>query len=519
MSRTTIPARPDSLSENGPDKRSSHIADLVLARATRYHDGVTHPRTRTARPLRTLLWLGLSATTITAASTTATAVTLLPSEGQPAQGLFVGGRVPPSDPSLGTWLEEHRRRLSTEPVTLLDGLETYQTTLGDLGVELDVAATMEAALRPGREASLTERARALLLARAGFLDTPLAYSVDLRRAEVGMRAVAQRVRKEPVNAHLNLTAHARVPDIPGAELDVQATVVSIMHGVLAGERSFLVRTKDVRADVTEDDLTAVDVTKVVATFETKFALWGDGRGRSRNIELAAAVIDGMVLKPGQSFSFNTVVGRRTLEKGYVWAPVIVGDELRPGVGGGICQVASTLYASALFGAMQITERWAHGRPSSYTRMGLDATVAYPSKDLRFVNTLPYSVILHLHFPERGKLRAEILGGEPLATVSYKYGVSRTMPFVRRIVSDPSLAPGTARRKQKGIQGYSVVSMVELDYGTRVDKRTYYSEYRPTPEIFWVSPDYDAAALPELPKGAKGVEEKLTETAPDGDPAG
>jgi vancomycin resistance protein YoaR len=466
-----------------------------------------------------MLWFGLSATTVSAASASAVAFMALPSEGQPAQGLFVGSHVPPSDPSLGTWLEERRRRLSGEPVTLLDGPDAYPTTLGELGVELDVAATMDLALLPGRESNLAERARSLLLARTGYLDTPLVYTVDLRRAEVGLREIAEHVRRDPVNAHVNLTAHARIPDIPGAELDVPATVVSIMQGVFAGERSFLVRTRPVRADVTEDDLTSVDVTKVVATFETKFTLWGEGRGRSRNIELAAAAIDGTVLMPGQSFSFNTVVGRRTLDKGYVWAPVIVGDEMRPGVGGGICQVASTLYASALFGAMQITERWAHGRPSSYTRMGLDATVAYPSKDLRFVNSLPYPVILHLHFPEKGKLRAEVLGGEPVATVSYKYGVSRTMPFVRRIVSDPSLAPGTARRKQKGIQGYSVVSMVEVDYGSRVDKRTYYSEYRPTPEIFWISPDYDAAALPELPKGAKGVEEKLTETAQDGDPAG
>jgi hypothetical protein len=94
-----------------------------------------------------------------------------------------------------------------------------------------------------------------------------------------------------------------------------------------------------------------------------------------------------------------------------------------------------------------------------------------------------------------------------------------MPFVRRIVSVSSLAPGTAKRKQKGIQGYSVVSVVELDFGSRVDKRVYHSEYRPTPEIFWVSPDYDLSALPELPKGAKGIEEKITEAEQEYDPTG
>jgi vancomycin resistance protein YoaR len=416
-------------------------------------------------------------------------------------------------------LESRRRELLDQRVTLLDGLDAYPTTLGELGVEIDVAATMEAALRPGRESAVSVRARSLLLARYGYLDVPLLFSVDLRRAEVGLRPIAQRVHREPVNAYLNLRAHARVADVPGAVLDVPSTMATVMHGLVQGQDVFAVRTRDLPAEVTLDDLASVDVTKVAASFDTTFSLYGEGRRRAHNIELAARAIDGMVLKPGQSFSFNTVVGRRTLERGYTWAPVIVGDEMRPGVGGGICQVASTVYASALHSAMQITERWAHGRPSSYTRLGLDATVAYPSKDLRFVNSLPYAVILHVYFPEKGKLRAEVLGGEPVAKVTYRYGVARTSPFVRRVVSVPTFEPGTAVRKQKGIQGYSVVSMVELDFGTHVDTRSYHSEYRPTPEIFWVSPGYDMAALPELPKGAKGLEEKLSGTDQSGDPAG
>ena len=76
-----------------------------------------------------------------------------------------------------------------------------------------------------------------------------------------------------------------------------------------------------------------------------------------------------------------------------------------------------------FGAMRIAERWAHGRPSGYTRMGLDATVSYPSKDLRFVNSLPYPVILHVFVPKTGLVRAEVLGGTPVAKVEYRYGMA------------------------------------------------------------------------------------------------
>ncbi|MFW5740898.1 MAG: VanW family protein [Myxococcota bacterium] len=476
-------------------------------------------RTRPRRVARALLWAALGSCVLTALCAAVGVFLVLPADGKPAPGLFVGSRIPPADPSLGSWLEARRRAHTDSRVLLLDGFEAHELTLGDLGVEIDVAATMDAALRPGRAGTLARRARLLLLARYGFVDVPVVYALDLRRAEVGLRSIADHVRRAPKDAYLDLRAHQRVSDVPGVELDVQATMLSVMRGVLEGRDAFPIRAQQVPAQVTLDDLDAVDVTKVAASFDTKFSRRGVGAKRAHNIELAARAIDGMVLKPGQSFSFNTVVGRRTLERGYTWAPVIVGDELRPGVGGGICQVASTLYAAALHAAMQITERWAHGRPSSYIRMGMDATVSYPSKDLRFVNNLPYPVILHVFFPEERVIRAEILGGEAVAKVRYRYGISRTAPFVRRIVPKPWLQSGKAFRKQKGIKGYSVVSMVELDYGTRVDKRTYYSEYRPTPEIFWVSPNYDEAELPDLPAGAKGVEGRLTEAESDDDPAG
>ena len=469
---------------------------------------------------RLLAWSTAAVSACGAAGLAYVVHTALPADGRPAPGVFIGARIPPSDPTLGAWLERRRQALSTQRVLLLRGLDAHEMTLGELGVELDVEKTMDNALRPGREGTWRQRAKALRLARDGFIDVPLAYTVDLRRAAAGLESIRGAVRRPPVNAHLNLTAHERIADVPGEELDVQATMADVMKGVNEGIDAFEVATKLLPAQVSLSDLDAVDVTKEAASFETKFALWGVGRNRGTNIALAAKTIDGMVLMPGQSFSFNEVVGRRTLERGYVWAPVIVGDELRPGVGGGICQVASTLYASALYGAMQITERWAHGRPSSYTRLGLDATVSYPSKDLRFVNSLPYPVILHVFLPKSGVVRAEVLGGEPVAKVEYRYGVARTEEFVRRIMVKSWFEQGRVVRKQKGIRGFSVVSMVETDFGDgRVDKRSYYSEYRPTPEIFWVGPGTDEQKLPDLPPGAKGLENKLTESGHDDNPTG
>jgi vancomycin resistance protein YoaR len=177
-----------------------------------------------------------------------------------------------------------------------------------------------------------------------------------------------------------------------------------------------------------------------------------------------------------------------------------------GYGGGTCQASTTLYAAALFGALDIVERQAHSRPSSYTKMGLDATVSYPLTDLRIKNSLPFPVIIHAFLPNPHTVRVEILGGDPVARVDYLYAVNGSDDFVRRIQVKPSLASGQRVLHQKGIPGFDVTSVVKIHYlDGREEDRHYFSGYRPTPEIYWVSEDYDVATLPPLPEHAKGVE--------------
>ena len=95
----------------------------------------------------------------------------------------------------------------------------------------------------------------------------------------------------------------------------------------------------------------------------------------------------------------TASAPRTLERGFTWAPEIQGDEMTTGVGGGTCQVSTTLHIAALFGALEILERQGHSHPSAYAMMGLDATVSYPSTDLKFKNTLPFPVMIHAYLPK------------------------------------------------------------------------------------------------------------------------
>ena len=123
----------------------------------------------------------------------------------------------------------------------------------------------------------------------------------------------------------------------------------------------------------------------VTVGEASTPLLDDGETRVENINLACGAIDGYVMEPGGSFSFNDAVGRRSEEKGYGDAPVIVNGHKEQGCGGGVCQVSSTLYMAALSAGLQIDERHPHSHGVPYAPDGNDATVVFGQKDLAFTN--------------------------------------------------------------------------------------------------------------------------------------
>ncbi|MCH5188174.1 MAG: VanW family protein [Oscillospiraceae bacterium] len=133
----------------------------------------------------------------------------------------------------------------------------------------------------------------------------------------------------------------------------------------------------------------------VSIGEANTPLLDDSTSRVENINIACGAINGTVLEPGGSFSFNTAVGRRTEDRGYSDAPVLVDGHKEKGCGGGVCQVSSTLYMAALNAGLSITERHAHSEGVAYAPRGKDATVVYGEKDLCFTNSLTEPVTLYV----------------------------------------------------------------------------------------------------------------------------
>jgi vancomycin resistance protein YoaR len=330
-----------------------------------------------------------------------------------------------------------------------------------------------------------------------------AFRFDQARATTLLTRLAPELYRAPVNAYLDVDLYLRVPDVSGRELDVAATLQQItLDPVGAVEIPLVFR--ELLARVRSHDLPAVDVGRVLAAFETDFRK--KAGPRAKNIRRAAKLLDGALMQPGEVFSFNKVVGERSERNGFTWAPVIVNDELEPGLGGGVCQVASTLHAAAVHAGIDIVSRRSHSRPSGYAPLGLDAVVVYGEVDLQLRN--PYSVPLMIHtaFPSQYVIRIELRGMRAPAAFEHRYSVTQKHDYYRRIVENPALPTGQFERTQKGSFGYDVVSVVRPADGLDATfTKRYYSKYHPVPEVYSVGPGTSPDVLPPLPEGATRVQ--------------
>jgi vancomycin resistance protein YoaR len=128
----------------------------------------------------------------------------------------------------------------------------------------------------------------------------------------------------------------------------------------------------------------------LATFTTAF---DPSEARAINVNVASERINGVIVAPGETFSFNKTILPRTVENGYVYGPSFLGGQIVNSMGGGICQVSSTLYVSLLYSGMKITERHPHSQPVTYVPVGYDATISGNQLDLRFLNTYNKPVMI------------------------------------------------------------------------------------------------------------------------------
>ncbi|MBW5467942.1 hypothetical protein GPJ61_08735 [Brevibacillus formosus] len=220
-----------------------------------------------------------------------------------------------------------------------------------------------------------------------FDGVPLVDDSKLARM---VEELAKKAYIEPINATIN-NAGAIVPEAKGRRLDdlaFRARFYDYFYGT--GAASMNVSYKEVFPKVDKALLSQVRK-KRIGQYVTYFN--AGNRNRVHNIKLAAQAINNYVVLPGEVFSFNKVVGKRTKEKGYLQAPIIVRGELSEGIGGGICQVSSTLFNAVDQAGLHIVQRYSHSRNVAYVPPGRDATVSWYGPDFVFQNKYAYPVLI------------------------------------------------------------------------------------------------------------------------------
>jgi vancomycin resistance protein YoaR len=218
------------------------------------------------------------------------------------------------------------------------------------------------------------------------------------------------------------------------------------------------------------------ITGEVSTYTT---IYGGIANRIHNVQLVAHLIDDHLIAPGEEFSFNKTTGERTAAKGFLEAPVIINGELETGLGGGVCQVSTTVFNAAYEGGLKITARTNHALYISHYPQGRDATVDYPDVDLKFVNDTPHWLLLRT-FVGESSLTVTLYG-----TPQNRKVVSETAPLVTtgappvKRTPDPTLFKGQQVIDDPGSPSLStsVHRMVYAADGKLLYDNVWYSSYR------------------------------------------
>ena len=265
------------------------------------------------------------------------------------------------------------------------------------------------------------------------------FTYDFEAPEpVDLDALYKEYCTEPKDASYDEKTFEITPEVVGYGFDKEDVQKQLDEAKEGDE--IVIELGELAPEITEEKLRASLFADVLASYDSPHTWIND---RTHNLELACEAIDGTVLMPGQTFSFNETVGERTKEKGYREAIVYVSGESVPQRGGGVCQVASTIYYCALMADLDIVTRAPHMYFVTYVPAGMDATVYWGSQDFKFRNSTEYPLRIDASVSD-GYVHIKLVGTETKDyTVKMTYDIVSTMDWktVEKEITDGSYANG------------------------------------------------------------------------------
>jgi len=425
-----------------------------------------------------LLFLILGITTMSLVnqdsfSNPTTATSLIP-PGTIIQGVELSNLTPQAGQAK---LAELDQEFKQKPVSITYRGIDHAFTLGELGFRLDAAKSINQALTNYQQMGLIKRWQARLHLTAPQLAV---MNLDRETTKAALQRIANPLYIPAVDASpLVINRHEQItikPDQAGFRVEIDQFTEQLLgqvsdNGTLALE----LPTTTIKPKVTSADVTKWGITGLVAQYTTQFK--ASLTERSQNIKLAAEALDDLVVPPGKVISFNNVVGPREAEKGYQTAGVIVGNTLTEGLGGGICQVSTTLYNAVLLADLDIVQRGNHNIPIGYAPIGLDSAVSYGSLDLKFKNnTGKYMFIKTSVYGNN--VTVKVFGDDrEKKNIQLTSWITETIEPKVVYKVDPALHPEEVKVVQQGARGFRAQAQrVVVTDGKEIEKNALPNSY-------------------------------------------
>lgn len=355
---------------------------------------------------------------------------------------------------LSAWQSQYHNK----SIVVQHGDTKFKVDAANIELDVDVSATLDEVWNYGRRGTWWER---LKIIKAGWKEGyPISLAIKYNENKLNglVDQWKNKIDRPARNAVFNLWTGAVVPHEQGYALedDILRPLILETFKKSDSNNKIILPVKVIDPKITVDDLANAGIHEMLSSYTTTFK--SEDVNRTDNIKLAALKTNGTILYPGSIFSFNEIVGPREKEFGFKEALEIVDGEFVPGIGGGICQVSSTLYNAVLLANLNIVERYNHSKPLSYVPLGRDATVAYDALDFKFVNntTEPLLIVAEV---EGNKLVVGILGQRSLAeTVEIKNEQREKIPPAIVKKEDANLYIGETMVEQEGNPSYKVTTV-------------------------------------------------------------
>lgn len=277
-----------------------------------------------------------------------------------------------------------------------------------------------------------------------YIEIPV---IQREPAPIDIDKIHEEVYTEAKDAYYTKNPFTIYPEVEGIDFDVEAA-----RKLLEEEKEeYVIKLTITKPKITIDKIGSEAFPDQLGTFTTRYDV--SDRDRSTNLVIACQKINGKVVLAGETFSYNKALGPRTAAAGYRNGKIYSGGEVVDGIGGGICQISSTLYNTVLMSNLEIVERRNHQFVTSYVPAGRDATVVYGMTDFKFKNTRKYPVRI-VATAKNGIATVTMYGikEENEYTFTFSTKTVASIPFTTKYEEDASLPAGTEKVKQKGANG-------------------------------------------------------------------